>query len=173
MIELAVAISLIGILLYSSTLLTNFSGLFFRRIKTASIYQYQVAPIDLLQRTQVKLCRYSVYADQSTALSNLPVNRIPNGPVLRCDRYDGNGWFLLRWEAATNTLWLNTGDSGSPSTVLQSYPFATLHQLTFDVSLGSLQTSIQIRAPMDYTLQSPNPSQPVTIDYVLFTSNQF
>lgn len=173
LVELAVAISLVGILFYSSTQLTHFTGLFFRRMKTASLYQYQVAPIDLLQRSQIRQCQYAAYPDRATALSQLPSDRTPTGVVLRCNRYDGNGWFLLVWEDATKTLWLEPGDSTSLNSTTGSYPFASLSSLLFDVSQGTLQTFIQITAPMDYTLKSSNPHQPVTLQYVLVTSSQF
>lgn len=173
LIELAVAISLIGLLLHSSTTLTSFTGLFFRRMKVASDYEYQVAPLDHLQRTQVRQCQFSVYADRSTALTNLPTDRTPQGPVLRCDRYDGNGWFLLVWEDSTKTLWLEPGNDSSLSSTNASYPFASLNSLSFNVSQGVLQTSIQILAAMDYTMKSTSPSQPIPINYVLITQNYF
>jgi prepilin-type N-terminal cleavage/methylation domain-containing protein len=173
LIELSVAITLVGLLLYSSTTLTSFTALFFKRMKIASDYEYQVAPIDLLQRSQVRQCRFSVYADRSTALSNLPSDRTPTGAVLRCDRYDGNGWFLLVWEDASKTLWLEPGSNSSLSTTNGSYPFATLHSMIFDVSQGVLQTHLQIITAMDYTMKSSNPSFPMAIDYVLITQNYF
>ena len=173
LIELAVAIALIGLLLHSSTTLTSFTGLFFRRMKIASDYEYQVAPIDYLQRTQVRQCRFAVYSDRATALTNLASDRTPTGPVLRCDRYDGNGWFLLVWEEASKTLWLEPGSDSSLSNTNHSYPFATVNSLTFDLSQGVLQTSVQILAAMDYTMKSSNPSQPTPIDYVLVTQNYF
>ncbi len=173
LIELAVAIALIGLLLHSSTTLTSFTGLFFRRMKIASDYEYQVAPLDHLQRTQVRQCRLAVYPDRATALTALASDRTPTGAVLRCDRYDGNGWFLLVWEEGSKTLWLEPGSDSSLSNTNHSYPFATVNSLTFDLSQGVLQTSIQILAAMDYTMKSSNPSQPTLIDYVLVTQNYF
>ncbi len=173
LIELAVAIALIGLLLHSSITLTSFTGLFFRRMKTASDYEYQVAPLDHLQRTQVRQCQFSVYSDRATALTNLPQDRTPTGTVLRCDRYDGNGWFLLVWEESKKTLWLEPGNDSSLNVINHSYPFATLHSLVFDVSQGVLQTYIQLLVAMDYTMKSNNASQPHTIDYVLITQNYF
>jgi hypothetical protein len=142
-------------------------------MKAASDYEYQVAPIDQLQRTQVRQCQFAVYADRSTALTNLPSDRIPIGSVLRCDRYDGNGWFLLIWEESTKTLWLEPGNDSSLSSTNAAYPFASLHSLSFDVSQGVLQTSIQILAAMDYTMKSSSPAQPTPIHYVLITQNYF
>ena len=173
LIELAVAIMLIGLLLYSSSILTSFTSLFFRRMKTAADYDYQVAPLDLLQRSQVRQCRFSVYNDRTTALTNQPADRTPTGRVLRCDRYDGNGWFLLVWDDVTKTLLLEPGSDSSLTTINASYSFASLHTLTFDISQGVLQTYVQIQAAMDYTMKSNNPSQSTIIDYVLVTQNYF
>ncbi len=173
LIELAVAITLLGLLLYSSSILTSFTSLFFRRMKTAAEYENQVAPLDLLQRAQVRQCRFAVYADRATALTNQPTDRIPTGAVLRCDRYDGNGWFLLVWDDATKTLFLEPGSDSSPTSINTSYPFASLHSLTFDVSQGVLQTYVQIETQMDYAMKSNNLSQSAIIDYVLVTQNYF
>jgi hypothetical protein len=155
-----------GVLLTSSTLLFDSTAKFFARMRIAQLYALHIDPLQQLMRTDIRASRFAVYSDRGAALVADPATRIPIGNAVRCDRLDGRGWFILWWDTANHTLWLEPGNGTTGSATGPAIAFtSSISACSFDVSAGFLQLNCSIPVPLSPYFRSTGSG---VINYALF-----
>jgi hypothetical protein len=168
-LELAVCLAMVGPVLLALTTVMDVGVRYFARARAAQMYHLHVEPIEILLAKQVRNCRFAVYQTLADAQVENPAAVIPAGNVLRADRLDGGGWFILQWVDAEHTLNLIT-NSGPGLPFTRSLRLGNGETSLFDTSQGFLAVHCALPVPPALVLiAGTNVSE---IDYVLTAERQ-
>lgn len=167
LVEMAAVLAASGILAGTLVMLMDGMMTHFGRLRAGHLYSLHIDPLQQLLKLQVRASRCAVYAGRAGALASVFSTRIPAGTALRCDRQDGLGWFVLWWDAAEHTLWLESGAGSGGAPAGPPIPFsASLSDCRFDVSAGFLQVFASLPAPRGFL-----PDAPERLEYALYAES--
>ena len=169
LLELIVCLAVLGLVLLALAVVLEVGTRYFARAQAAQLYHLHVEPLEILLAKQVRNCRFAIYSNLAAARAEENTGLVEQGNVLRADRQDGLGWFILQWDPVVPSLNLIT-DDGSGVPLTRSIRLWTGSSSLFDTSQGFL--AIRCALPVPAALVSIYGAQTSEIEYLLTAEKQ-